>query len=102
MKPLLPNHRGRSRASRAVSAVKVSRSRRAATTALITALYVAGVDAGDEVIASPFTFNATYNAVLMHKALPVLDNVQLIALLLTLIVKPSGLFGQQKELEERV
>lgn len=41
------------------------------TTALITALYVAGVDAGDEVIASPFTFNATYNAVLMHKALPV-------------------------------
>ncbi len=42
------------------------------TTALITALYVAGVDAGDEVITSPFTFIATYNTILMHKALPVL------------------------------
>ena len=41
------------------------------TTALVTALYVMGVDAGDEVIVSPFTFNATYNAVLMQKALPV-------------------------------
>ncbi len=41
------------------------------TTALITALHVMGVDAGDEVIVSPFTFIATYNAVLMHKALPV-------------------------------
>jgi branched-chain amino acid transport system permease protein len=28
--------------------------------------------------------------------------VALLAILLTLIVKPSGLFGQQKELEERV
>ncbi|MFZ5829105.1 MAG: DegT/DnrJ/EryC1/StrS family aminotransferase [Planctomycetota bacterium] len=42
------------------------------TTALITALHVAGVDAGDEVIVSPYTFIATYNAVLTHKALPVL------------------------------
>jgi perosamine synthetase len=41
------------------------------TTALQVALHVAGVDAGDEVITSPFTFSATYNAVLMHKALPV-------------------------------
>ncbi len=41
------------------------------TTALVTALHVVGVDAGDEVIASPYTFNATYNAILMHKALPV-------------------------------
>lgn len=41
------------------------------TTALITALHVVGIDAGDEVIVSPFTFSATYNAVLMHKALPV-------------------------------
>jgi dTDP-4-amino-4,6-dideoxygalactose transaminase len=41
------------------------------TTALITSLYVMGVDAGDEVIVSPFTFIATYNAVLMQKALPV-------------------------------
>ena len=41
------------------------------TTALITSLYVMGVDAGDEVIVSPYTFIATYNAILMHKALPV-------------------------------
>ena len=41
------------------------------TTALITALHVMGIDAGDEVITSPFTFVATYNAILMHKALPV-------------------------------
>ncbi len=41
------------------------------TTALITSLYVMGVDAGDEVITSPFTFIATYNSVLIHKALPV-------------------------------
>lgn len=41
------------------------------TTALITALHVMGVDAGDEVIVSPYTFIATYNVVLMHKALPV-------------------------------
>jgi dTDP-4-amino-4,6-dideoxygalactose transaminase len=41
------------------------------TTALITALHVMGVDAGDEVIVSPYTFIATYNAVLAHKALPV-------------------------------
>ncbi len=41
------------------------------TTALITALHVMGVDAGDEVITSPYTFIATYNTILMHKALPV-------------------------------
>jgi perosamine synthetase len=41
------------------------------TTALITSLHVAGVDAGDEVIVSPYTFIATYNAILTHKALPV-------------------------------
>ncbi|MHB8952893.1 MAG: DegT/DnrJ/EryC1/StrS family aminotransferase [Pirellulaceae bacterium] len=41
------------------------------TTALITALHVVGVDAGDEVITSPYTFIATYNTILMHKALPV-------------------------------
>jgi dTDP-4-amino-4,6-dideoxygalactose transaminase len=41
------------------------------TTALITAMHVMGVDAGDEVITSPFTFIATYNTILMHKALPV-------------------------------
>ena len=41
------------------------------TTALITAMHVMGVDAGDEVITSPYTFIATYNTILMHKALPV-------------------------------
>jgi dTDP-4-amino-4,6-dideoxygalactose transaminase len=41
------------------------------TTALITALHAMGVDAGDEVIVSPYTFIATYNAVLTLKALPV-------------------------------
>ena len=41
------------------------------TTALITALEVLGVDAGDEVLVSPYTFIATYNAIFFHKALPV-------------------------------
>jgi len=41
------------------------------TTALITSVYVMGVDAGDEVIVSPYTFIATYNAILINKALPV-------------------------------
>jgi dTDP-4-amino-4,6-dideoxygalactose transaminase len=41
------------------------------TTALITAMYTMGVDAGDEVIVSPYTFIASYNTILMHKALPV-------------------------------
>ena len=41
------------------------------TTALIIALHTLGVDAGDEVIVSPFTFIATYNVVFNQKALPV-------------------------------
>jgi len=41
------------------------------TTALITSLHVLGVDAGDEVIVSPYTFIASYNSILAHKALPV-------------------------------
>ncbi len=41
------------------------------TTALITSLHVMGVEAGDEVITSPFTFIATYNTILTHHALPV-------------------------------
>ncbi len=41
------------------------------TTALITALKALGVDAGDEVIVSPFTFIASYNVIFMNKALPV-------------------------------
>ncbi len=42
------------------------------TTSLMVAMHVMGVDAGDEVITSPFTFIATYNAILSMKALPVL------------------------------
>ena len=41
------------------------------TTALLVALQVLGVDAGDEVIVSPYTFIATYNSVFINKALPV-------------------------------
>jgi dTDP-4-amino-4,6-dideoxygalactose transaminase len=41
------------------------------TTALLVSLHVLDVDAGDEVIVSPYTFIATYNAVLINKALPV-------------------------------
>ena len=41
------------------------------TTALITALHVLDVDAGDEVLVSPYTFIASYNAILQAKALPV-------------------------------
>jgi perosamine synthetase len=41
------------------------------TTSLIVGLHVMDVDAGDEVIVSPYTFIATYNAILMNKALPV-------------------------------
>jgi dTDP-4-amino-4,6-dideoxygalactose transaminase len=41
------------------------------TTALMTALHVAGVDAGDEVLVSPYTFIATYNVIFESKALPV-------------------------------
>jgi dTDP-4-amino-4,6-dideoxygalactose transaminase len=42
------------------------------TTALMVALHVLDVQAGDEVIVSPYTFIATYNAVLLNHALPVL------------------------------
>jgi len=41
------------------------------TTALMVSLHVMDVDAGDEVIVSPYTFVASYNAILSCKALPV-------------------------------
>ncbi len=41
------------------------------TTALMVSLHVLDVDAGDEVIVSPYTFIATYNAILNARALPV-------------------------------
>src|SRR5262245_6998299 len=42
------------------------------TTALLVSLHVMDVDAGDEVIVSPYTFIATDNAILINTALPVL------------------------------
>ena len=39
--------------------------------ALIVALHSLGVDAGDEVVVSPFTFIASYNVIFEQKALPV-------------------------------
>lgn len=41
------------------------------TTSLLVALHVLGIDAGDEVLVSPYTFIATYNVVFLTKALPV-------------------------------
>lgn len=41
------------------------------TSALLVALHVLGIDAGDEVLVSPYTFIATYNVIFMNKALPV-------------------------------
>jgi dTDP-4-amino-4,6-dideoxygalactose transaminase len=41
------------------------------TTALMVSLHVMDVEAGDEVIVSPYTFIATYNAILDSNALPV-------------------------------
>lgn len=41
------------------------------TTALLVSMHILGVDAGDEVIVSPFTFIASYNSILLSKALPV-------------------------------
>ncbi len=41
------------------------------TTALLVALHVLGVDAGDEVLVAPYTFIATYNVVFITKALPI-------------------------------
>lgn len=41
------------------------------TTALMVALQAVGVEPGDEVLVSPYTFIATYNVILFAKALPV-------------------------------
>lgn len=41
------------------------------TSSLLVAMEALGVDAGDEVLVSPYTFIASYNVILMHKALPV-------------------------------
>jgi dTDP-4-amino-4,6-dideoxygalactose transaminase len=57
------------------------------TTALIVGMHVLDVDAGDEVIVSPFTFIASYNAILVHKALPVLADTDP----LTLTMDPASI-----------
>ena len=61
------------------------------TTALITALYVSGVDAGDEVLVSPYTFIATYNVIFSHKALPVFVDSD-----------PETFLMDPKKIEERI
>ncbi len=61
------------------------------TTALLASLYVVGVDAGDEVIVAPFTFIATYNVCLQHKALPVFADTD-----------PDTLTIDPKTIEERI
>ncbi len=55
------------------------------TTALMVSLHVMGVDAGDEVIVSPYTFIATYNSILSAKALPVFADTDPV----TLTVNPA-------------
>jgi len=61
------------------------------TTALITALQVLGVDAGDEVLVSPYTFIATYNVIFSHKALPVFVDSD-----------PETFLLDPKKIEERI
>jgi dTDP-4-amino-4,6-dideoxygalactose transaminase len=63
------------------------------TTALITALHVMDVDAGDEVIVSPYTFIASYNAILTHKALPVFADTDPA----TLTINPAAIEAQITE-----
>src|SRR3989344_7662967 len=45
------------------------------TAALHTALHVAGIEQGDEVITTPFTFIATANTILMQQAKPVFVDI---------------------------
>lgn len=61
------------------------------TTALITAMKVAGVDAGDEVLVSPYTFIATYNVIFAHRALPVFVDSD-----------PETFLMNPKKIEERI
>jgi dTDP-4-amino-4,6-dideoxygalactose transaminase len=61
------------------------------TTALQVALHAAGVDAGDEVLVSPFTFIATYNVVFMTRALPVFVDTD-----------PETMLMDPKKIEERI
>ena len=57
------------------------------TMALITSLHVLGVDAGDEVIVSPYTFIASYNVIFDRKALPVFADTDPE----TFLINPAGI-----------
>ncbi len=61
------------------------------TTALMIAMHALGVDAGDEVLVSPFTFIATYNVVFNSKALPVFVDTD-----------PETFLLDPKKIEERI
>jgi len=61
------------------------------TTSLSVALHALGIDAGDEVLVSPFTFIATYNVIFMAKALPVFVDTD-----------PETFLMNPKMIEERI
>jgi perosamine synthetase len=63
------------------------------TTALIVSLHVMEVEAGDEVIVSPYTFIASYNAILANMALPVFADTDPE----TLTINPASIEGQITE-----
>lgn len=63
------------------------------TTALMVSLHVLGVEAGDEVIVSPYTFIASYNAILTSMALPVFADTDPA----TLTVNPASIESQITE-----
>ena len=60
------------------------------TTALLVSLQVLGVDAGDDVIVSPFTFIATYNSIFINKALPVFADTNPE----TFLIEPASIEGK--------
>ena len=60
------------------------------TSALSIALHVLDVDAGDEVLVSPYTFIATYNVIFDIKALPVFVDSDPE----TFLIDPAGLEGR--------
>jgi len=81
------------------------------TTALIVALHAMEVDAGDEVIVSPYTFIASYNAILANMALPVFADTDPATLTIdpasiesriterTRAIMPVHIFGMPCEME---